>query len=137
MMSRSQQPRKPRRTLGSQDEVAIPDKLFFRIGEVSNLTRTKPYVLRYWETEFPMLKPSKSRTGHRLYRRQDVETVFEIKRLLYEQGFTIDGARKHLAGDLDGSEAGGNSVRSSSVGQRLRSVRHELLGILTILSRKC
>ena len=66
MMSRSQQPRKPRRTLGSQDEVPIPDKLFFRIGEVSNLTRTKPYVLRYWETEFPMLKPSKSRTGHRL-----------------------------------------------------------------------
>jgi DNA-binding transcriptional MerR regulator len=136
-MSKDRAPRKPRRTLGSQGEIAIPDKLFFRIGEVSNLTRTKSYVLRYWETEFPMLKPSKSRTGHRLYRRQDVETVFEIKRLLYEQGFTIDGARKHLAGDLEGSEEGGNFVRSSSVGQQLRSVRRELLGILTILSRKC
>jgi DNA-binding transcriptional MerR regulator len=137
MMSKSQEPRKPRRTLGSQDEAAIPDKLFFRIGEVSNLTRTKTYVLRYWETEFPMLKPSKSRTGHRLYRRQDVETVFEIKRLLYEEGFTIDGARKHLAGEMNGSEETGNSVRSSMIGQQLKSVRRELLGILTILSRKC
>jgi DNA-binding transcriptional MerR regulator len=136
-MSRTQQPRKPRRTLGSQDQAAIPDKLFFRIGEVSNLTRTKTYVLRYWETEFPTLRPSKSSTGHRLYRRQDVETIFEIKRLLYEKGFTIDGARKHLAGDMNGSEESGNSVRSSSVGQQLKSVRHELLGILTILSRKC
>jgi DNA-binding transcriptional MerR regulator len=135
-MSKSQQPRKPRRTLGSQDEIAIPDKLFFRIGEVSSLTRTKPYVLRYWETEFPMLKPSKSRTGHRLYRRQDVETIFEIKRLLYEQGFTIEGARKHLAGNMNGSDESGSSVRSSSVGQQLRLVRRELLGILTILSRK-
>jgi DNA-binding transcriptional MerR regulator len=136
-MSKGQQPRKPRRTLESQGDVAIPDKLFFRIGEVSNLTRTKPYVLRYWESEFPMLKPSKSRTGHRLYRRQDVETVFEIKRLLYEKGFTIDGARKHLAGEMDGSDESATSVGSSSVGQHLRTVRRELLGILTILSRKC
>ena len=123
--------------MGGPGEISIPDKLFFRIGEVSDLTRTKPYVLRYWETEFPMLKPSKSRTGHRLYRRQDVETVFEIKRLLYNEGFTIDGARKHLAGSLEGSEGEGNSVSSSSVGQQLKSVRRELLGILTILSRKC
>ena len=79
--------------------VAIPDKLYFRIGEVSELTETKSYVLRYWETEFPTLKPVKSRSGHRLYRREDVQTVFEIKRLLYEKGFTIEGARKQLAGD--------------------------------------
>ena len=136
-MPRTHQPRRARRALASQGEVSIPDKLFFRIGEVSDLTRTKPYVLRYWETEFPMLKPAKSRTGHRLYRRQDVETVFEIKRLLYEEGFTIDGARKHLAGNFDGSEAGGNSVRASSIGQQLKAVRRELQGILTILSRKC
>ncbi len=128
---------KPRRQLATQGDVEIPDKLFFRIGEVSNLTRTKQYVLRYWETEFPMLKPSKSRTGHRLYRRQDVETVFEIKRLLYERGFTIEGARKHLAGNLDGAEEGAELVRASSIGQQLKSVRRELLGILTILSRKC
>jgi DNA-binding transcriptional MerR regulator len=135
-MTRKHEPRKAR-NLASQHDVAIPDKLFFRIGEVSNLTHTKAYVLRYWETEFPMLKPAKSRTGHRLYRRQDVETVFEIKRLLYDEGFTIEGARKHLAGNLDGADANGSSVRTSSIGQELKSLRRELLGILTILSRKC
>lgn len=136
-MPRKHEPRRARRNLASQGEVAIPDKLFFRIGEVSHLTRTKAYVLRYWETEFPTLKPSKSRTGHRLYRREDVETVFEIKRLLYEEGFTIEGARKHLGGNLDGSDSNGSSVRTSSIGQELKSLRRELLGILTILSRKC
>ncbi len=128
---------RPRRTLATQGDVEIPDKLFFRIGEVSNLTRTKQYVLRYWETEFPMLKPSKSRTGHRLYRRQDVETIFEIKRLLYERGFTIEGARKYLAGNMEGAGDEADQVRASSIGQQLKSVRRELLGILTILSRKC
>ena len=68
----------------------------FRIGEVSRLTATKTFVLRYWESEFPTLQPVKSPSGHRLYRREDIDTVFEIKRLLYEQGFTIAGARKHL-----------------------------------------
>ena len=74
----------------------IPDKLYFRIGEVARLAGIKPYVLRFWETEFPGLGPKKSGTGHRLYRRKDVETVLEIKRLLYEQRFTIEGARKFL-----------------------------------------
>jgi DNA-binding transcriptional MerR regulator len=74
----------------------IPDKLYFRIGEVSRLAGVKPYVLRFWESEFPGLGPKKSGTGHRLYRRKDVELVLEIKRLLYEQRFTIEGARKHL-----------------------------------------
>jgi DNA-binding transcriptional MerR regulator len=72
------------------------EKSLFRIGEVSRLTATKAFVLRYWETEFPMLQPVKSPSGHRLYRREDIETVFEIKRLLYEEGFTIAGARKHF-----------------------------------------
>ena len=71
-------------------------KSFFRIGEVSRLTDTKPFVLRYWETEFPMLQPVKSPKGHRLYRREDVDTVLHIKRLLYDEGFTIAGARRHL-----------------------------------------
>ena len=75
----------------------VPQKSLFRIGEVSRLTATKAFVLRYWETEFPTLQPVKSPSGHRLYRREDIETVFEIKRLLYEEGFTIAGARKHLA----------------------------------------
>ena len=74
----------------------IPDKLYFRIGEVARLAGIKPYVLRFWETEFPSLGPRKSGTGHRLYRRKDVELVLEIKRLLYEKRFTIEGARKTL-----------------------------------------
>src|SRR5512142_3204544 len=74
----------------------IPDKLYFRIGEVARLAGIKPYVLRFWETEFPSLGPKKSGTGHRLYRRKDVELVFEFKRLLYEKRFTIEGARKFL-----------------------------------------
>jgi DNA-binding transcriptional MerR regulator len=74
----------------------IPDKLYFRIGEVSRLAGVKPYVLRYWETEFSSIAPKKSGTGHRLYRRKDVELVLEIKRLLYDKRFTIEGARKTL-----------------------------------------
>lgn len=74
----------------------IPDKLYFRIGEVSRLAGVKPYVLRFWETEFPGIGPKKSGTGQRLYRRKDVELVLEIKRLLYDMRFTIEGARKFL-----------------------------------------
>ena len=72
------------------------EKNLYRIGEVSRLTDTKPFVLRYWETEFPSLQPVKSPKGHRLYRREDVDTVLLIKRLLYDEGFTIAGARRHL-----------------------------------------
>src|ERR1700680_3088940 len=75
----------------------IPEKSLFRIGEVSRLTETKTFVLRFWESEFPTLQPVKSPSGHRLSRREDIETVFQIKRLLYEEGFTIAGARKHLS----------------------------------------
>ena len=74
----------------------IPNKLYFRIGEVAKLAGIKPYVLRFWESEFSNLGPKKSGTGHRLYRRKDVELVLEIKRLLYEKRFTIEGARKIL-----------------------------------------
>ncbi|HZT74197.1 MAG TPA: MerR family transcriptional regulator [Terriglobales bacterium] len=74
----------------------IPDKLYFRIGEVARMAGVEPYVLRFWETEFPALKPGKSSTGQRLYRRREVELALEIKRLLHEQGFTIAGARQQL-----------------------------------------
>ena len=74
----------------------IPDKLYFRIGDVARLAGIKPYVLRFWETEFSALGPKKSGAGQRLYRRKDVELVLEIKRLLYDQRFTIEGARKFL-----------------------------------------
>jgi|SRR5579864_2759996 len=90
----------------------LPQKDFFRIGEVSRLTATKAFVLRYWETEFPMLEPVKSPKGHRLYRREDVQTVLEIRRLLYDEGFTIAGARRHLkehVGHPGGSNGDGAS----------------------------
>ena len=74
----------------------IPDKLYFKIGEVADLLGVEPYVLRYWETEFSVLSPKKSGTGHRLYRRKDVELLLRIKHLLYEKRFTIEGARQSL-----------------------------------------
>jgi len=97
-----------------QNESALPAKDLFRIGEVSRLTATKQFVLRYWESEFPMLQPVKSPKGHRLYRRQDIETVFVIKRLLYDEGFTIAGARRHLRDQ--GVESNGSSDAAAATG---------------------
>jgi DNA-binding transcriptional MerR regulator len=76
--------------------VKIPDKMFFRIGDVSRITGVKSYVLRYWESEFKFLKPIKNRAGQRVYRRKDVETILEIKRLLYDEKFTIAGAKRRV-----------------------------------------
>jgi DNA-binding transcriptional MerR regulator len=76
--------------------VRLPDKLYFKIGEVSRILDLEPYVLRFWETEFELLKPSKAPSRHRLYKKRDVELLLEIKRLLYVEGFTIEGARKRL-----------------------------------------
>lgn len=74
----------------------IPDKLYFKIGEVADIAGVKPHVLRYWESEFAAIRPSKSRSKQRLYRRQDIELILRLKDLLYNQGFTISGARKQL-----------------------------------------
>ncbi len=82
--------------LQSDHHPDIPEKLYFRIGEVSRLVGVPPYVLRYWESEFPSLAPNKSGTGHRFYRRKDVELLLEIKHLLYDKRFTIDGARRYM-----------------------------------------
>jgi DNA-binding transcriptional MerR regulator len=98
-----------------QNESALPEKDVFRIGEVSRLTGTKQFVLRYWESEFPMLQPEKSPKGHRLYRRQDIDTVFVIKRLLYDEGFTIAGARRHLRDQAE--ESGGSNGGPSATGE--------------------
>lgn len=128
----------------AQHAPEIPQKNLFRIGEVSRLTGTKAFVLRYWETEFPMLEPVKSDSGHRMYRREDIETVFEIKRLLYDEGFTIAGARRHLAEQNGAADSGGESApaapaREQSPGltrtQRkcLLDLREELLAVLTLL----
>jgi DNA-binding transcriptional MerR regulator len=75
---------------------SIPDKMYFKISEVSKLTRVEPYILRYWETEFKMIKPMRTKSNQRLYRKKDVELIFRIKRMLYEEGFTIAGTRKKL-----------------------------------------
>ena len=74
----------------------LPDKLYFKIGEVAGIVGVKPYVLRYWESEFSVIRPTKTRSKHRLYRRRDVETLLQIKRLLHDERFTIEGARKRL-----------------------------------------
>jgi DNA-binding transcriptional MerR regulator len=80
----------------TDERAEIPDKLYFKIGEVARIAGVEPYVLRYWETEFKEISPVKSRTKQRLYRRKDIETVIDIKRLLYDEGFTIDGARRKM-----------------------------------------
>jgi len=111
----------------------------YRIGEVSRLTETKAFVLRYWETEFPMLQPVKSPKGHRLYRREDVETVMRIKRLLYDEGFTIAGARRHLreAGSSPSESApaaGQTAAAPATIGRKvLLDLRDALRGFLTLL----
>ena len=126
------------------------EKDFYRIGEVSRLTALKPFVLRYWETEFPMLEPVKSSSGHRLYRQEDVEMVLRIKRLLYDDGFTIAGARRHLReqnGEVERSGAAGAAGSSTGAavaegtGQLLNrkmllDLRDTLRAFLTLLERK-
>lgn len=116
----------------------IPDKLYFRIGEVAKLAGIKPYVLRFWESEFSGLGPKKSGTGHRLYRRKDVELVLEIKRLLYEKRFTIEGARKVLESKpkRTGQKAIGRRDQGelfSTGSELLQEVRRELTGILRLM----
>ena len=111
--------------------VEIPEKLYFRIGEVSRLTKTPAYVLRFWETQFPILKPKKSSTGQRMFRRKEVELVLEIKKLLYDQGFTIEGARKKL-----GSDSRQGALPFQQPDRRtLRQIRKELTELLKMLEK--
>jgi DNA-binding transcriptional MerR regulator len=122
----------------------IPDKLYFRIGEVAKLAGIKPYVLRFWESEFPNLGPKKSGTGHRLYRRKDVELVLEIKRLLYEKRYTIEGARKMLEAKPKRTEPSAKSIALTPRQQGelfspgnaafFQELRRELAEILDLLS---
>jgi DNA-binding transcriptional MerR regulator len=117
----------------------IPDKLYFRIGEVSRLCDIPAYVLRFWESEFPQLKPHKGGTGQRLYRRRDVETVLHIKSLLYEEGYTIPGARQvikteqrqkapQLALEIEMEGASGST-------RQLRKLQKEMRDLLAHLTR--
>ena len=107
-----------------QNESALPNKDLFRIGEVSRMTGTKQFVLRYWESEFPMLQPVKSPKGHRLYRREDIDTVFVIKRLLYDEGFTIAGARRHLRDQSAESSGLNGEALAASAGTSFASHVH-------------
>jgi DNA-binding transcriptional MerR regulator len=122
-------------------EVVIPDKLYFRIGEVSRLCSLPSYVLRFWETEFPQLKPSKSSTGQRMYRKADVENVVHIKKLLYEQGFTIAGARQQLRAEAKRKQnplpfsASSTATAGRMELKQVRQGLREILGILAGRSR--
>jgi len=120
----------------------IPSKLFFKIGEVCELTDTQPYVLRYWESEFPALAPAKNNSGQRIYRRRDIETILRIKTLLYEEGFTIAGAKKKL--ELEMKEqtkgAGAQPATKTPAGDgafkdEVQEIKTELHGILDLLDR--
>ena len=118
-------------------EVVIPDKLYFRIGEVAGLARLPAYVLRFWETEFPQLKPVKSSTGQRMYRKRDVESVLQIKRLLYDEGFTIAGARQHLKeSQRPARNQNALPFPQAVPNDGLRKVRQGLQEILTMLARR-
>jgi DNA-binding transcriptional MerR regulator len=107
----------------------LPDKLYFKIGEVAKLVGVKPYVLRYWETEFSILRPGKTRSRHRLYRRKDVETLLEIRRLLYTERYTIEGAKRRL-------REGGKFAPPEPIAEAmsLSRVRDELLDIHRMLA---
>lgn len=119
------------------EELVIPDKLYFRIGEVAKLLSLPTYVLRFWETEFPQLKPTKSNTGQRMYRRREVELAIRVKKLLYEEGFTIAGARERLKAESKPAKAqSGLPFPKAAPSERLREVKRGLNEILGILSPK-
>ena len=121
----------------SSAEIVVPDRLYFRIGEVSELLHLPAYVLRFWETEFPQLRPTKSSTGQRMYRRREVELAVRIRGLLYEEGFTIPGARERLK--VEAKPAKNQSALpfpAASNSSGLKRVRQELQELLTMLSGK-
>jgi DNA-binding transcriptional MerR regulator len=129
----------PKKTTGKSarcSDVEIPEKLYFRIGEVARLCRLPAYVLRFWETEFPQLKPVKSSTGQRMYRRKDVESVLRIKKLLYDEGFTIAGARQQLRGEMKPDKKQAPLPFPATGSVELIRIRRGLQEILTMLSAR-
>lgn len=116
-------------SIATADLPVIPNKRYFTIGEVSDLCGVKPHVLRYWEQEFPQLKPVKRRGNRRYYQRHDVMTIRTIRNLLYEQGFTIGGARHRLTDSAEGAQDATRNI------QIIRQIRMELEEIVKILRR--
>jgi DNA-binding transcriptional MerR regulator len=118
------------------DAILIPDKLYFRIGEVATLCRLPAYVLRFWESEFPQLRPIKSSTGQRMYRKRDVESVLRIKQLLYEQGFTISGARQQLRAETKSDKTQTAIPFPTQSAPEIQHIRQGLKEILDLLSAR-
>lgn len=112
-------------------EAGIPDKFYFKIGEVSEIAGVPPYVLRFWETEFKKIRPKRTAAGQRLYRRQDVLLVLRIKHLLYDRKFTIEGARRHLKQKSDSVEGQGPQTASDSLD--VGELRDELIRIRNLI----
>jgi DNA-binding transcriptional MerR regulator len=125
---------KPAKRVAQPEREDATDKRYFRIGEVSRITEVKPYVLRYWESEFRWMAPQKSRSKQRLYRRRDIDIILLIKKLLYEQRFTIAGARKKLR-ELGVGRAleEGSLLVETNHRDRFRKLRHELQSIRAML----
>ncbi len=125
------------RKAGAGPEPVIPDKLYFRIGDVAKLCHLQAYVLRFWESEFPQLKPVKSSTGQRMYRQRDVENVLRIKKLLYDEGFTIAGARQQLKAESKPAKLqSGLPFPKRGRNDGLKKVRQGLQEILVLLKKK-
>lgn len=140
MEATSRNPTSSRNKAGAKSvrtaDVVIPEKLYFRIGEVARLCRLPAYVLRFWETEFPQLKPVKSSTGQRMYRHKDVENVLHIKKLLYEEGFTIAGARQHLRAEIKADKKQSPLPFPERTASDLKHIQQGLREILAMLSAR-
>ncbi len=137
-MAEAEGSRKAKKAVAILADPVIPDKLYFRIGEVARLLGIAAYVLRFWEGEFPQLHPGKGGTGHRLYRRRDVEMALRIKRLLYNEGYTIPGARQLLKAEVRARHPDqplAIAAAASPVPQKLRNMHTELKEIATLLAR--
>lgn len=111
----------------------IPDKLYFKIGEVSTLTGVEPYILRYWESEFKIIKPYRTKSNQRLYRKRDVESILKIKKMLYDQKFTIAGAKKILKKNDTPDQQLPLNFNEKKYVEMLKEIREELNALINIL----
>ena len=129
--------KKARPKKSASAEPVIPDKLYFRIGEVARLCGVPAYVLRFWESEFPNLKPNKGGTGQRLYRRRDVEMALRIKQLLYDEGYTIAGARQAFKTEQRQKDAPATLFRmeENSDRSKMEGIRREVRSLVEMLSQ--
>jgi DNA-binding transcriptional MerR regulator len=116
----------PGRDIDAEDRPAIPDKLYYRIGEVEGITAIPAYVLRYWESEFKLLRPKKNPAGQRLYRKRDLDLVLRIKSLLYDERLTLEGAKKRLQAESRGAGQLDLGVRGQALEAALRRARDQL-----------